>query len=74
MSTKSDKAFIQFTTHAVIITREDDLIKCFKFAQGYTFGHREVNLCDFDIFKTESEATEWILIPFPLDHYQLELS
>ena len=63
----SDKAYIEFRTHAVTITREDDgSIRCFKFAGSLKNPH-----CDYETFSDQQSATEWIVKPFPLDYYTL---
>ena len=62
----SDKAYIEFRTHAVTITRDDDHIHCFKVT-----GSLKKPRCDYQVFTTVAEATEWIVLPIPLDRYEL---
>ena len=64
----SEKAYIEFRTHAVTIHRLDHEIRCFKFA-----GTRARPRCAYETFPTEEAATEWIVTPFPIDWFQLEL-
>lgn len=64
----SEKAYIEFRTHAVTITRDEDRIHCFKFA-----GSRAKPFCDYQIFTDETEATEWIVQPFSLDRFEVIL-
>jgi len=62
----SEKAYIEFRTHAVTITRTDDQIRCFKFA-----GPIERPRCEYQIFTNENDATEFIVEPFPIDWWEL---
>jgi hypothetical protein len=64
-----DKAYIRFTTHAVYITRtEQGTIHCWKVA-----GSTDNPLCEFEVFQTEKDATEWIVEPFPSGRWQVVL-
>lgn len=64
----SDKAYIEFRTHAVIIYRDSEKITCFKFAGNHTSA-----ICDIEYFDNEVDAGEYIIKPFPRDRYQVLL-
>ena len=53
------KSFIGFNTHAVVIDREEDLIRCFKFRHNNVTGQ-----CEYEVFKDQELATAWIIKPF----------
>lgn len=64
----SEKAYIEFRTHAVIIYRDCEKITCFKFA-----GNQLTAICDIESFDNEVEASEYIIKPFPTDRYEILL-
>jgi hypothetical protein len=61
-------AYIQFKTHGVVITRDDNKIYCFKFS-----GTNLKPVCDIETFPDEESATEWIVEPFPQYKWQVIL-
>ena len=61
-------AYIEFKTHGVVITRDDDKIHCFKYA-----GSKTKPVCDIETFTDEETAREWILEPFPQFKWQVIL-
>lgn len=60
-------ANIQFRTHAVSITIQDDgHIRCFKHTHNNS-------ICDYETFDTYELAEDYIIKPFPMDRWVLEM-
>ena len=62
-----ENAYIEFKTHAVTITKTDEEIRCFKF----TAPPKGALRCSYEVFTSESDATEFIVSPFPIDWYEV---
>lgn len=59
-----DKSYIQFRTHGVFITQHDEFVYCFKVTD---------RRCDWEIFPDLNSSLDYVLTPFPVDQYCLEV-
>lgn len=60
-------ATLKFRTHAVAVTIHDDgHICCFKHTHNNSH-------CDYESFDDYSIAQEWIIEPFPMNRWVLEM-
>lgn len=57
-------ALLNFVTHSVHVSRNDDSGELILFKYNK-------EICDFTVAQNDDEASDWILAPLPLIHYQV---
>jgi len=59
------KVILQTPHHCAHIQTHDQIIQVFKYNQHY---------CDFEVFTSESEASEYIMEPLPAIYYSVNVT